>query len=248
MAKTIKRLLILVCAIAGTNAQAQAAVHTVEIMLQDEITMHADYYAAASGNEKPLIILCHQAGYSKGEYKEIAPVLNEMGFDCIAIDMRSGGSVNGIDNETARQAQKRKLSTDYESALSDIESVADFYINQQSRKIILWGSSYSAGLIFPVAKSHEEVLACIAFSPGEYFKNPNYLRETLLDFNKPIFATAAREEIKPVMELFGELQSATVYTPNSAGQHGSSTLWQSTEGNNEYWDALRAFFTQHKFI
>jgi len=39
----------------------------------------------------PSILLCHQAGFNMHEYDEIAPKLNALGFNCIAVDQRSGG-------------------------------------------------------------------------------------------------------------------------------------------------------------
>ena len=45
-------------------------------------------------------VLFHQAKYSRGEYFEVAPKLNKMGFNCLAVDLRSGGEINGIPNKT----------------------------------------------------------------------------------------------------------------------------------------------------
>ena len=46
----------------------------------------------------PVLVLFHQAGWSRGEYREIAPKLNELGYICLAIDQRSGKGVNGVAN------------------------------------------------------------------------------------------------------------------------------------------------------
>gem|GEM_PF-5977157 len=55
----------------------------------DGILITADSYVPHT-TTSPLILLFHQAGSSRGEYNEIAPRLNELGFNCIAVDLRSG--------------------------------------------------------------------------------------------------------------------------------------------------------------
>ena len=66
--------------------------------------MVADLYRQSLGADAPLIVLCHQAGGSRGEYREIAPRLNKLGYQCLAIDQRAGGQVKGVVNETYRAA------------------------------------------------------------------------------------------------------------------------------------------------
>ncbi|MBL4670213.1 MAG: hypothetical protein JKY30_13245, partial [Flavobacteriales bacterium] len=61
------------------------------------------------GKDKPIILLCHQARYNKFEYADIAPKLNELGYNCLAIDQRSGGSFAGKPNETYERATKKGI-------------------------------------------------------------------------------------------------------------------------------------------
>ncbi|MCK5453881.1 MAG: hypothetical protein KAJ16_05940, partial [Calditrichia bacterium] len=72
---------------------------TITFPSQDGLPITADLYIV-HGKEAPFILLFHQAGFSRGEYLNIAPVLNELGFNAMAIDQRSGKEVNGIVNET----------------------------------------------------------------------------------------------------------------------------------------------------
>ena len=101
--------------------QAANAQEKITFKALDGVIITADVYMA--GDDKPMILLCHQAGYSRGEYKEIAPELNKMGYNCIAIDQRSGDEVNGVKNETARDALSKGLGTDYLDAEKDIIEV-----------------------------------------------------------------------------------------------------------------------------
>jgi len=84
---------------------------TVVFYASDSLPITASFYEKDAS--KPYMILLHQAGYSKGEYKETAPRLTNLGYNCLAVDLRSGDQVNFVQNETAKEAKKRKLSTDY---------------------------------------------------------------------------------------------------------------------------------------
>ncbi len=63
---------------------------TIHLKSADGLLITADSYLPHDTNTAPLIVLFHQAGSSRGEYSEIAPRLNELGFNCIAVDQRSG--------------------------------------------------------------------------------------------------------------------------------------------------------------
>ena len=76
----------------------------VEFPAADELMITGDLYLAHEDKSTPFIVLCHQANWSRGEYREIAPKLNELGFNCLAIDQRSGKSVNDIDNLSVKKA------------------------------------------------------------------------------------------------------------------------------------------------
>jgi alpha-beta hydrolase superfamily lysophospholipase len=71
----------------------------------DSLTIYGVLYHQSP--QKPIIVLCHQAGSSKDEYAEIAPQLNALGFNCLAIDQRSGGNRLGGVNQTAAAAEKK---------------------------------------------------------------------------------------------------------------------------------------------
>src|ERR1041385_9201704 len=77
----------------------------------DGLIITADSYL--QDDSLPWILLCHQAGYSRGEYKETAAKFEAFGYNCLAIDQRSGGEVNGIKNETAARAKEQGKPMDY---------------------------------------------------------------------------------------------------------------------------------------
>ena len=86
---------------------------------KDGLITTADLYAPHP-NEAPFVILFHQAHWSRGEYIEIAPELNRMGFNCMVVDLRSGGKINKIVNLTNQRATKLGKRTDYVDALQDM--------------------------------------------------------------------------------------------------------------------------------
>lgn len=63
----------------------------VEFPSLDSLTITAHLYQI--DETSPFILLCHQARFNKFEYSGIAEKLNEMGFNCMAIDQRSGGPI-----------------------------------------------------------------------------------------------------------------------------------------------------------
>ena len=115
------------------------AKETLAFPSTDGVTITADLYAPHP-KDAPMILLFHQAGWSRGEYNEIAPRLNEMGFNCLAVDLRAGGSINGVVNQTYESAKGLYKATRYIDGLQDIESSIQYARkNLGTGKIIIWG-------------------------------------------------------------------------------------------------------------
>ena len=215
----------------------------------DGIQVTADLYLTAD-SEAPFIILFHQAGYSRGEYLEIAPRLNDMGFNCMAVDQRSGEAVNGIENETHAQAADNNLETEYWNAITDIEA-AYIYVRHslKPKKIILWGSSYSAALVFYMGSEHHDNLSGIlAFSPGEYFKlNGKEIKSFAKRVTAPVFVTSAKSEYPKWKSIYESVRSERYsYVPEQEGKHGSKALWSDNPGHEGYWEAVSSFLQKIK--
>lgn len=217
------------------------AQETITFKSRDGLLMTADMYEVKS--DKPLILMCHQAGYSRGEYIETALKLNELGYSCLAIDQRSGSRVAGVPNETAQRAVDNRLPGDYLDARQDIEAAVDFAFEKSKKPIILMGSSYSASLVLVIGKNSEKVAAIIAYSPGEYFQGELILKDEIQGLSKPTYITSARFEANNVSTLVNRIKPefVTHYVPNVKGLHGSKTLWKSTDGFEQFWDSLISF-------
>jgi hypothetical protein len=221
---------------------------TVEFESQDSLLITANLYE--TDPSYPLMILCHQAKFCKYEYAGVAERFNEMGFNCLAVDLRSGGPIAANRNETWLRAVELKKPTDYLSAEQDIVAAINYGYEKYKRPVILLGSSYSSTLCIYQALENEKVSSVIAFSPGNYFApERGDLIEKMIPFEKPFFLTAANQEMPFVRELVLGRQrndQQIVFSPEGEGMHGARVLWPTQEGGEEYWIALEKFLEKLK--
>lgn len=220
---------------------------TVTFQTADGITVTGDLYLT-DDLSAPFLLLCHQAGYSRGEYLEIAPKLNKLGYNCLAIDQRSGRGVNGVTNETNKAAQSAGLPVGYVAAYPDLEAALNYLIEQyHPEQLFAWGSSYSASLVLILAAEHpQEIQAVLSFSPGEYFSfNDQHIADYAKKITQPVFITSARSEAKEWRGIADNISSAgsVFFVPVASGVHGSSALMEKTRNNAEYWTAVEDFLT-----
>ncbi len=221
---------------------------TITFAAGDGLQITADTYIV-NEDDAPLIILFHQAGWSRGEYKEIAPKLNSLGFNCLAIDQRSGGEVNGVINETHRNATDQKKSTSYLDAYQDMQAALDYTKKHFAKsKLIVWGSSYSASLVLKLAANNPNIVdGVLAFSPGEYFeklgKDKSYITNAVTSLKCPVFITSTPSEKESWLKIFKTIPSGNKvsFVPKTKGNHGSRALWEKFEDSNNYWKAVIKF-------
>ncbi len=238
--KTKLFLSILLSGFFFSGIQAQ---DEVTFKAKDGLTVYATDYII--DKDKPYILLFHQAGYSKGEFKEIAPKLLKLGYNCLAVDLRSGGDVNFVPNETAAGARKLHLPSSYLDAKQDIEAAIDYVYGKSNQPVVLFGSSYSASLALLVGKTDDRVKAIIAFSPGEYLKPEINVAFSIEHTKKPVFAACSQREFVYVEEMLKgiSLNYKTIFKPqDNPGTHGAKALWDDCKASNEYWLALYLFF------
>lgn len=219
---------------------------TITFPSKDNLPITADIYKI---KETPItILLCHQAGYSRGEYKDSAIELNKLGYSVLAIDQRSGNTVNNINNQTVIAAKTKGLGITYLDAKQDIEAAIDYLYEQNGgREILLVGSSYSASLSLLIGVNNSKVKAVAAFSPGEYFKSID-INKSISNYKKPIFVTSSKSESASVTTLINKINPIylTHFIPKVKGIHGSRALWKTTEGNETYWTSFNSFLSSLK--
>ena len=197
------------------------------------------------GINKPVILLGHQAGSNKYEYADIAPKLNAMGYNALAIDLTGGGTFAAHKNETLdrgtnvendRQLIQRRTGQEMNAAV-------DYLYKKYNQKVIVWGSSLSANFAIIVAARNENAKAAISFSGLA-----GGLTEILTKFEKPLFVTSSKEEVPSVKVLLKDnsKENITHFIPKSEGGHGSMVLWNGQPYAEEYWEAVKSFLNTIK--
>ena len=231
----------------AADANASAAADAAQgqpmwIHATDKLNVKATYYQA--NNPKAIILLFHQADSSKDEYATIAPRLVKAGYSALAIDQRSGGTMFGT-NETVTHLPKG-WAAGMEDAQKDMEGAVQ-WAQPLGKPIILWGSSYSASLVIPLANAYPKtVKAALAFSPGEYFTDKHMIGRAAGWSEVPVYITdsGAPDEVAKAKAIAAKIPGgrATIYTPQH-GVHGSSTLIaaKDPDGAEANWAPVMAF-------
>ena len=243
-------VLFLIAVLAGwrivlTMTIKNNSAQTVTFQSKDGLTVTGDLYLT-DDLSAPFLLLCHQAGYSRGEYMEIAPKLVRLGYNCLAIDQRSGRGVNGVTNETNKAAKDSGLPTAYADAYPDLEAALGYLKEQyHPSQLFVWGSSYSASLVLILAAEHpNDVQAVLSFSPGEYFSfNDQHIKDYAKKITQPVFITSSKSEAPAWRDIADAISSTgcVFFVPQASGVHGSSALMESNKNNAEYWAAVEAF-------
>lgn len=236
-------VLSLFCALA-------AEAKPVTLTARDGVKVYGEYVAPPKGSHKPLIVLFHQAQSSHNEYAPIQPKLQALGYGSLSIDQRSGGEMYG-ENRTVT-ALKLKKEADYQEAMPDFEAALAWAVKRSpTHKAIVWGSSYSAALAFPLTAAHpDQVAAVMAFSPAEYFdQDPHQIRTAAAKVTVPIFATSApkKQEIEEAKAILAAAPAKTkVQFVPKEGVHGSSILRtdRDPKGAADAWNAVKDFLAQ----
>ena len=223
-----------------------SAQRKVTFLASDKLEVTADFYLYDSG--APYIILFHQGNSSRGEYREVAPKLLRLGFNCLAVDLRSGKESNFVQNETATLAQKNNLPATFLDSEKDILAAMEYVEKTAIRnRYILMGSSFSASLAMKVANQNKRVTAVIAFSPGEYF-NPVTAKDWIKDFDKLLYVSSTKREQPFVTEMVKDIPAPllTTFYPSGEGIHGASALWNDHPQSGDIWMSLMMFMAKVK--
>jgi len=214
----------------------------------DGVSVSADLYMEYP-QKRPFVILFHRAGWSRGEYVQIAPRLVKMGFNCMAVDLRSGGSINGVRNMTAISAKSLGKKTGFLDAEKDVLAAVSYARKGPAKGVlILWGSSYSASLVIKAAAEHPKLCdGLLLFSPGEYFerfgKGKGFVRQKAGSLRMPVFITSHSREKDRWWAIYNAIpsKSKSYFIPDEDGAHGSEALWPTSRKNGEYWHAVESF-------
>jgi alpha-beta hydrolase superfamily lysophospholipase len=201
-----------------------AAPEPVNFPAADGVVVHGDLYRPG-GPPRGVLLLFHQAAASRAEYAPIAPKLAALGWLALAIDQRSGGGYFGGHNLTAAGVRGDQ---GYMAALPDLEAALAFARAQwPAWRPAVWGSSYSAALVFLLAARHQaDISAVLAFSPGEYLSGAS-VAAAAARVAVPIYVTSASDpdEVSAAAEILAASPAKVKRQHRAAvGVHGSATL------------------------
>ncbi len=217
---------------------ARAAFSAVQFRAADGVQVTADLYSTGR-RDAPTIVLVHQSGSSRGEYRQIARRLVRLGFNALAVDTRWGerDPWNRVRNETAarfgtsaiiRTQDRSKMRPVQEASANDVRAALSWLRqNRYSGPKLLWGSSISANLVLKIAsKDVADIAGVLAFSPGEYHPDaPHELRSTVTNLKIPVLIACGAEEQKTSFPIFEALPNPNaIFYRAVRGEHGSSIL------------------------
>ena len=238
----------LALAFVASLVAAHVGAEPVTLTAADGVKVYGEVWRAA-GAKPPLIVAFHQAGSSSAEYAPIAPRLVEAGFTVLAIDQRSGDGAFGGSNRTAAALGREAA---YDEALPDLEAaLAWAKADAKGAPVIVWGSSYSAALVFVLAARHPgDVSGIVAFSPGEYLAGKNAVRAAAAKVSVPVFIDQASsaDEIARSAAILKAVKGADKqqFRAKARSTHGSSTLRADANagGAEAHWQAVLAFLAR----
>lgn len=238
-------------AIADSTAQFEQ----VDFRSLDGLMVTADLYETGDRSD-PLVLLFHQTESSRGEYREIAPRLVELGFNTLAVDLRWGGKHEWFpaENETALRygtveiMNEIRIGNDergwptvllsYEDMLAayDWSSIEGF----DGPKIVI-GASMSSILTLRLPVDRE-IAAVFAFSPGEYGDDTTQVRRWCASNQVPTFIAGRESEAEISRLLLDAVDSPRKqYFQTTQDRHGSSILTIDEEGWKSFVEFLKPF-------
>lgn len=217
--------------------------NVIHFKAEDGVTITANNYFLKKTS--PYILLFHQEQSSRGEYDSIAERLVKIGYNCLAVDLRSGNKYGFIENETAKIAKAEGKPVEILESLIDIRAAINYAWNLNGQDVILMGSASSASLILIEGKTSEHVRALISLSPGEYFQPMFDMKSVLKDFSKKVFVGCSAIEFPYIQEMFSDISEEykTIFKPvDGPGARGSASLLSKNPTRDEYWLSLLIFF------
>jgi dienelactone hydrolase len=219
--------------------------------MRDGITMTADHYKVAAFDEavgteevrRPwgIVVALHQDRASRGEYRGVAPELNQLGLDVLAVDLRAGARRFMVDNGTARSFADQMATT---AKPKDAYDDVDFAVRWARElfpdgPLILFGSASSGALaLVYTSRKEDSIDGVFTFSPGEYLEGWS-VQEEAGKIQVPVYVTCGRgaREIsfaQRAVALIDKKNLTSFYPPREVYcLHGVQTLLIRDDASRE---------------
>lgn len=234
--------IIVACLSLGAPLKAQ---EKITFIATDKLIVTGDLYMV--NDTLPYMILCPKGKSSRGEYRESAKKFMKLGYNCIAVDLRNGGSYNGVEDETATLASLKHLPSGMLDSKIDIEAAIAYAYNRSNKKVVLVGSGYSASLVLYIGATDSRVATVLAFSPSDYFNGKLNINSVLPKYNIPVYVSSARSEAGAVKKYVADIPSSKLvqFIPPTEGASGSPALLTSDRDEyHDYWISILMFMRQ----
>ncbi len=226
-------------ALAKINAQDK-----ITFIAPDRLLVTGDLYFV--NDSLPYMILCHDLKSSRGEYKDLAHRFNKLGYNCIALDMRVGGTKNGVQNETVSMADAKHMATKPIDSEIDITGAINYAYGRSNKKVVLVGSGYSASLALYLGSTNPRIASVFAFSPADYFNGTLDTKTAFPKCTIPVFVASSVAEASAAKAYVSGIPSSkvTMFSPANGGAHGTDALLSTTETNHDYWLSILMYIRQ----
>lgn len=227
-----------------SNLEDISVKSTITFPSKDGLVITADTYIIDDTSD--FMVLYHQAEWSRGEYNKTALKFNALGYNVMAVDLRSGLEVNNVVNETAKRAIEGDYPMSGEDSGMDVQASIEYVRDEfECDSIYILGSSYSGALVLVVAPEYGDLIkGVLTFSPGiSLMWNDKKVAENVVDLKVPVFLSSNKSEVYKNEFLMPNISSEikVLHDPEGRGRHGASVLWDSVKDSDEYWEALTAF-------
>ncbi len=250
-----KQLLKTVALVAALSVPATAVAsepfRTVNFPSGDGLEITADLYDGA-GPTSGTVVLFHQSGSSRGEFRTTGARIAALGFNALAVDLRWGRTWAEVRNETAARHGTDAIMNAVEAgdaspwptidaSYEDMRAALEWLdVNGYTGPVYALGSSFSATLALRLG-AEEHVDAVLAYSPGEYDDSrPEMARGWAARLEIPLYAVAAPDEAALVGPVFEAASSAgSRFFQAIDGDHGASVL----DAGSSNWQDLASYLS-----
>ncbi len=222
----------------------------------DGLEITADLYETGD-RSGPIVFAFHQSGSSRGEYRDIAPRLVDLGFNVLAVDLRWGATDrwNRVVNETAVRFGTDQIVEEAEAgdrsrvwptifeAYNDMLASMDWASTSgfDGLRLVI-GSSFSAMIVMKLPQDRR-VDAVVSYSPGEYYSDDSTLVSRWAgEIGVPTYIGAGSDERELSQPVFRAVrtQRKTLHVAE-VGRHGASILLEDERNFQNLERFLSAF-------
>jgi len=224
-------------------------VQTLTRLLPDGVTLTADYHTIPLAMvTRPTFVCFHMEGGSRAEFAPIVKRLGEFACSTLAVDLRTGKSTGGVENQTALSAAKVLSKAEFKNEEAFVDVVEALKWARElspENKIFALGSGTSAALVLAAAARDPACAdAVFVFSPGEDVPGWSIAMESK-QIKVPVYITCDGSPQEAARtRLIGnaidkKLRTMVIPTPSASVQRGASVLVQTDEAlRDRHWSGV----------